>query len=399
MKLKSVLVQNFRGIRSVLLSDLEEMVVLAGENGSGKSCILDAIRLLKSVYGGYQPNEFSQWFGEFQINFSNDPRAFASIFNDPGKPLVLAIEVELHDEERQYLKDRADDLITMQAWRTLVPELNGWRSLDAAPFTAQFRSRESEVKEKARLDRGLFDNEIVRPTITANLTIEPGQLPTFAPSKTLELAFSNFDPEHVGVIDYHGAHRVFNREQINAINVNLEAVEQQRKQSVLYNYNAKYNNVKSEMAALYVREALAEKAGTMLDAQHSLTDTLKELFLTFFPDKEFLGPQPRSDGSLHFPVKVGGRETHDLDDLSSGEKEILYGYLRLRSSAPKHSVKHYPHSSSTTHVIPSTVKSSRQSVPGSTRNQLIRAKLFLPPCRVPEIGSMLSSGIASRLPH
>lgn len=29
---------------------------------------------------------------------------------------------------------------------------------------------------------------------------------------------------------------------------------------------------------------------------------------------------------------------HDLDDLSSGEKEILYGYLRIRSSAPQDSI-------------------------------------------------------------
>nr|WP_082409933.1 AAA family ATPase [Methylomonas koyamae] len=29
---------------------------------------------------------------------------------------------------------------------------------------------------------------------------------------------------------------------------------------------------------------------------------------------------------------------HDLDELSAGEKEILYGYLRIRSSAPKNSI-------------------------------------------------------------
>ncbi|TYL86347.1 AAA family ATPase [Bradyrhizobium cytisi] len=337
MKLKGVRVENFRGVRSAVLSDLGEMVVLAGQNGSGKSCILDAIRLLKSVYGGYQPNEFHQWFGEFQINF-NDPRALASIFNDSTKRLLLQIDVELHDEERRYLKEQAKDLITMQVWKTVMPELQGWRSLDAAPFTAQFRSHHSQVEETAKGDQELFNAEIDQPTISALLTIEPGQPPEFSPSKTLELMFTNFDPEHIGVIDYHGAHRTFNREQINAINVNLNAVEEQRKQSVLYNYNAKYSNVKSEMAALYVREALAEKAGTKSSGQSSLTDTLKELFATFFPEKEFLGPQPRSDGSLYFPVKVGGRETHDLDELSSGEKEILYGYLRLRSSAPKHSV-------------------------------------------------------------
>ncbi|MGH6710705.1 MAG: AAA family ATPase [Bradyrhizobium sp.] len=215
MKLKSVRVENFRGVRSAVLSDLGEMVVLAGQNGSGKSCILDAIRLLKSVYGGYQPNEFHQWFGEFQINFANDPRAFATILNDPTKPLILQIEVELHDEERRHLKQRANELITMQVWRTLVPELSGWRSLDAAPFTAQYRSRQSEVEETAKLDQDLFNAEIDRPTILARLVAEPGQLPEFAPSKVLELMFTNFDPEHVGVIDYHGAHRTFNREQMS----------------------------------------------------------------------------------------------------------------------------------------------------------------------------------------
>ncbi|CCE05622.1 hypothetical protein BRAS3843_140041 [Bradyrhizobium sp. STM 3843] len=260
------------------------------------------------------------------------------MFNDPAKPLALEMEVALHQEERDYLKTRAKELVTKQVWRTLVPELYGWQSLDAAPFTAQYRSRQPEVEQTVAKDLELFTNEIDRPTVSATLTIKPREVPQFTPSKTLELMFTDFDPDHVGVIDYHGAHRMYGREQINAINVNLEAIEQQRKQSALYNYNAKYMNVKSEMAALYVREALAEKAGAKLASQSSLTETLKELFATFFPEKEFLGPQPLLDGSLHFPVKVAGRETHDLDDLSSGEKEILYGYLRLRRSAPKHSV-------------------------------------------------------------
>ncbi len=71
MKIESLLIKNFRGIKSCTLSDLEGMVVIAGQNGSGKSCVLDAIRLLKSVYGGYQANEWHHWMGEFQINFNN----------------------------------------------------------------------------------------------------------------------------------------------------------------------------------------------------------------------------------------------------------------------------------------------------------------------------------------
>ena len=62
------------------------------------------------------------------------------------------------------------------------------------------------------------------------------------------------------------------------------------------------------------------------------------MFTTFFPGKTFLGPVPTSDGNLGFPVQINDGSTHDINDLSSGEKEILFGYLRLRNSAPKYSV-------------------------------------------------------------
>lgn len=338
MRIRRVRIQNFRGVRLTELSDLDDLVILAGQNGSGKSCVLDAIRLIKSVYGGYQQNEAHQWFGEFQINFSNDPAAFIPLFNNPSEPLLIEVDIEIHGDERTYLRNNSEALIKDQAWRAVVPELYGWRSLNAAPFTAQFRSREREVSVQAQKDSKLFAKEINLKFITARIIIEPNKQPQFNPSKVLELVFSTFDIRHFGIIDYHGPHRIYGREILNSINVNLDSIEEQKKQSTLYNYNAKYGNVKSEMAALYVREALSEKAGSFVEKTKSTTDVLKELFATFFPDKEFLGPQPTANGSLRFPVKVGGRETHDLDELSSGDKEILYGYLRLRTSTPKNSV-------------------------------------------------------------
>ncbi len=89
MKIENLAITNFRGIKTATLSDLETMVVIAGQNGSGKSCVLDAVRLLKSVYGGYQQNEWHQWMGEFQINFSNsnDLVNLRTVFGrpDPGR--------------------------------------------------------------------------------------------------------------------------------------------------------------------------------------------------------------------------------------------------------------------------------------------------------------------------
>ena len=54
MKITSLYIENFRGISKVLAEDLGDTIVIAGQNGSGKSCIFDAIRLLKSTYGGYK---------------------------------------------------------------------------------------------------------------------------------------------------------------------------------------------------------------------------------------------------------------------------------------------------------------------------------------------------------
>jgi AAA15 family ATPase/GTPase len=58
MKIERLRITNFRGIDDIEMKSLGMMVIIAGQNGSGKSCIFDAIRLLKSVYGGYQQNEW-----------------------------------------------------------------------------------------------------------------------------------------------------------------------------------------------------------------------------------------------------------------------------------------------------------------------------------------------------
>lgn len=207
-----------------------------------------------------------------------------------------------------------------------------------APFAAQFRDREAEVRGRVETAHATLVAELSQPLLHAECTIPVGGVPHIMPSVALEAIFSTFRPRDIGVIDYNGAQRHYGRELVQGINLNLDTNDQQRSQSALYNYSAKYMNVKAEMAASYIREILSEQAGIPRAAQSSLTNTLKELFETFFPEKTFLGPQPTEDGKLTFPVKTSGGNIHDLDELSAGEKEILYGYLRIRNSAPQHSI-------------------------------------------------------------
>ncbi len=145
MKIKSLRILNFRGIKEVNLESLGNIIIIAGQNGSGKSCIFDAIRLLKSVYGGYQANEWQQWMGEFQISLTNKSSDFTSIFNDQSKQLKITCEFELAEKEREYILINAKELLAEKIWRTILPEAYSWGGSRMAMFAAQFRDRQPEV--------------------------------------------------------------------------------------------------------------------------------------------------------------------------------------------------------------------------------------------------------------
>jgi hypothetical protein len=257
------------------------------------------------------------------------------MFNDRRQELRISCDFKLATDERNYIATHANDLLREVVRRSILPEAYEWGGFRMAMFAAQFRDREPEVQAKVDALVPALNTELAADLIHGECFIPVEGVPNIVNSTALAVIFSTFRPRDIGVIDYHGAQRHYGREFVQGINLNLDENAKQRSQSALYNSAAKYNNVKSEMAASYLRELLAEKAGVPETARN--TTTLKELFATFFPDKDFLGPQPTPDGALSFPVRTGGN-THDLDELSAGEKEILYGYLRIRNSAPRFSI-------------------------------------------------------------
>lgn len=339
MKIVNLVVENFRAINRVELTDLKDMVVVAGPNGCGKSCILDAIRLFKSVYGGYQPNEWHQWMNEFQINIRNLQR-MVSLLRNRSRPSVIEAHVELANEERQFIQENLGTMVYELAWRTVVPTQQTWgRSANA--LATELRAYQPQVIERVNQLSPKVQGYLNHRKLFGKLQINTDGQASTTDNVLLELVFSSFHPKRIGVIDYHGAHRNYAREELGGINLNLDQEEDRLRQTSLYNAANKYSNIKSEMAAEFVKQSLREKySGGNLSAEAAqpITETLKELFATFFPGKTFLGPVPTGDGNLGFPVEISDGSTHDINDLSSGEKEILFGYLRLRNSAPKYSV-------------------------------------------------------------
>lgn len=328
MRISDIKITNFKAIRSLSLNNLGDVILVAGPNGSGKSCIFDAIRLVKSLYGGYkQQNEWHQFFSEFQLDLNN-PEEIKRLFNDQSKPLSIAVSFELSETEICYIRGNAKRRIYEDLLKKTL------RGEAVIPLAGSFPDLDTEAEEAA----SPVISEVGKGAFVASVELRPDLHMNVAPSAVLEFVFGIYDPQHIGVIDYHGPNRTYQRERIGGINVNIEETADRMAQQALYNSQSKYNNVKSELAAAFVRDMLIEKAGGASSKVPSILSTLKELFEIFLPGKKFEGPRPGNQGQLTFPVILTGGGEHDIDDLSSGEKELVYGYLRIRNMSPTHSI-------------------------------------------------------------
>ena len=265
VRFKSLHIRNFRAISEFEIGDLATMVVIACLNGCGKSSVFDAARLLKSAYGGYQGDEWQSWFGEFQINLTQRSD-LVRVFRDSEKAVEISAELALAPEEIDYLRANAEAVLEPLAWKEVLGREIKYGSPGSVTELRVHGPRVREIIESAA---GELREGLARP-LRARLAISPELDPTIEGNRVLETIFQTFDPQQLGIIDYHGPMRTYQREALGGLNLNLEDFEQRRLQHSLYNWQSKYANVKSELAATYIRELIARDAGVELEGSSDL---------------------------------------------------------------------------------------------------------------------------------
>ncbi len=294
------------------------------------------ISLLKSVYGGYQANEYHQWFNEFAVNLQ-DKNSLNKLFRDPRQPIVVEATISFAESEVSFLKASAESLVQVLAWQEVTGQpVDPWTFSRMAVAT-QLRQLQPQLSAAIARLAGDVRGALEADTHELSLTIMPNGDMSIAVRKPAEAVFQAYEPDNLGVIEFHSASRSYLRQDVGGINLDSRAFEDQRRQQRLYNWQSKYQNVKTELATSYLKGMIARDSGSILPGE-DLNATLIELFQTFFPDKVYEGVRPQAGGSLEFPVRLSTGEVHDIDEMSSGEKEILYGYLKLKNSTPSKSV-------------------------------------------------------------
>ena len=340
MKITKLKIENFKAIKSIELDNLSNTVLIAGPNGCGKSCIFDSIRLLKSFIGGYQDNEWHLWFNEFQIKPQNIQQEITKLFQTGDKELKIEAQFEFNSTEKDFLKNEGKFILEYKLWKRRVPNFvkqNEYQHYKFRPVGVEYNQLAQQISKQSEPIFERLKQELVIKKFIAKFTANKnGKFLSSAPL-ALQLAFSIYEKDF-GIIDYHGPHRNYAKEVLRNINLDIQTSRQSMKSHSLYNIQNKYNNIKQELAGDYIRKILSQEAGSTSSGDTNLIDTLKELFNEFFPGKKFLGPKPNKEGGIDFPVKLSNGKIHDINDLSSGEKEVLYGYLRLKNSAPKNSI-------------------------------------------------------------
>ena len=217
MRVRSVEIENFRAIEKFSATGLSDFVVIAGPNGCGKSTVLDALRLLKSLY---VYDEWKRWMSEFGINVDQGTN-FKSFFRDASRPAILSAVFELSSEEHKFLSERASSIalaIVMTTDRTRIPVTGEPPIIPPTMSGSKLKELHKSGDELANAIR----NELLRGFtfhVSVNFTSEPAV--DLLPSPIATAAFSCFNPQALGEIEFHGSRRVYPRESVSNIRQGL----------------------------------------------------------------------------------------------------------------------------------------------------------------------------------
>ena len=278
------------------------------------------------------------WWQEKSLNI--DDRASAiQVLRQKNRNGRIVASVKLEDAEKEFILKDTQRLTERLALLELFPGLRphtvarlwNWRS------TPELIRYERQVNDHTKSMQADIRSELEQGEIQGEVTIHRNGTLSIRPNRGLTYIFSTFEPDHLGVIDFHAADRSYAYEQVSNVNIRFSQKDDHWKNSAMYNLAQKYSNVKSALATESIRNLIAEKAGAPQDAETELTTTLRNIFAELIPGKHFNGPTPTAAGELEFPVFTAGT-SHDLNELSSGEKEVVFGYLRTRARAARNSV-------------------------------------------------------------
>lgn len=264
MRINYLKLENIRNLDSVELNDLKNqgIILITGPNGSGKSALFEAIRVFKSSLGNYSK--------QGGINLQSQYPDLITLGKDSAS---VTLEFILTDEEKKLLQIGKD---TLRATVNIPPHA----------------SQGNPSGEDVNLLRRLFAQEFI-------------------------------DETKVGKIEHIPPDRNFSKGHVSSINFSQDFIEHDRRKMV-DDTSAKFDTLKNDLLWMHFVDLQAKDKNLPLP---QYIDGVRKIFNYFLDDVEFLGVDIDIQFRKipQFQVKTP-RGTHEIDGLSSGQKEIIMTY-------------------------------------------------------------------------
>ncbi len=277
MKIRKISIKNFKCIIDLVMDNIPDIVVIAGPNGSGKSALLEAIGIFKENIGTY--------------------------YTKGSEPNAVKVNADFAEIEIGFKITKGEKKFLMNTYN--IKFFKGGFNVDDLLF-GKVKILKNGIVKVEKIDEGL--------------------------DKLLK--YFDLDSD-VGIMEYIGPYRKLPQKTIT--NISLGGLShQQEKTFRFFNIDEKFNQLKEYLTILELK-GLQEFRNTGRKVDY-LVD-IKELFRNLFEPKEFEGVEI-AGSQVNFWVKTPWGK-HDIDYLSSGEKEILMVFADLHKLNIRNSIVLY----------------------------------------------------------
>lgn len=324
MRLTSVNIENFRGLRDISFNLPTSATVIVGPNAIGKTSILEAIRLTKAILAPTYNGEGQQVMTSLGALIpSLNTIKLDTLAADSTSPLRVVLRMELTPVEIQSLRERLPQLARLR-----ISNLLGSANADELALVQYLSSTEGQeryasvLKEVAESVQQLDAS----PNIALSLQIDPS---TGAVSgsdvfhQEIAQTIIGSQPPSLGALTYFPADRAMPSGEVGIQIGSADAAAQ------LYSHlgqpASKYQRLKQHLVNQ-----------TLTDATQDMRDDFAAVFEKLLTGKELSNLALTREGMLTVLIREPETDAvYDIDSMSSGEKGLLLTFfLMKRSTAP-----------------------------------------------------------------
>lgn len=320
-------IKNFRGLEDVQAELLTKVSVIVGPNAAGKTTIMEAIRLVKSLLAPRTQSESSQVLFALGAASPHAPQRlhFQAVARDASRPVIIGCSYQLTEQEIADLV-AAKEIIA----RTLVQVENG-SGIAAQDILIQFFSspfgQERLKMAKERIDKSLNDLQRTgRCKLEITWNEQAGPQATSGPVEAQFIGFLERRlPPNKTAFTYFPADRAL---PFGEQPVQLGGADSNQQ---LESYNSQPQLKFARLKNLIFSGAIFAPSEDSQDA--SLQAEFERIFSGVLKGRSLERIQVNDIGLLSVVIRdtESGR-TFDIDGMSSGEKGLILTFLLLQRS-------------------------------------------------------------------